>query len=312
MVKYLVCATVIVLFNNLLFSQSTFTVTKKTTLSSAEQYLLLPKWSPDGNFIAAAGKNYGAIWVCDIKTKNWKQLVEENGAGWDFAWSPDSKNIAFRGNVFLKKRKKTTIKYVNITSGKGRKIVEYDRNFSTPKWITNHHIAFLHQDEYKLVSISPDQVLQDELNRRPQNICLASDKGIFTKLNRGEIELLAPLEGQTFNASFSPDGQMILYEKPNKEIFILPAGAASGQLIAHGEMPAWSPDGKYIVYATPKDDGHRFVSSDIFICDALGNKAQNITQTDDALELRPDWSPDGKRIICEANGKIILIDLKME
>ncbi len=77
------------------FAQIPVRVVSTKVISSTEQYLIAPKWSPNGNYIAAAGQNYGSIWLYTVGTQTWKKLVEENGAGWDFDWSPDSKKLPF-------------------------------------------------------------------------------------------------------------------------------------------------------------------------------------------------------------------------
>lgn len=294
------------------FSQVKFQAADKKIISLNNQYLIAPRWSPDGNYIAAAGANYGSIWLFNVKTEKWKRLVEENAAGWDFDWSPDSKNIAYRANILKNFLKQTAIKFVNISTGKIVPVTEYERDFSPPRWVNADVIAFLHNDKLQTVSASRNSTAKLRANIPQKNICLFSSDGIYARAQNHSIRLLEPLKGQTMNASYSPDGATILFQKPGSKIFSYHEASQTVKFITEGEMPAWSPDGKYIVFANPMDDGHRFISSDIIICDAAGKNKQAITQTDDDLEMRPHWSPDGNKIVCDSKGKIILIYLSNE
>ena len=285
-------------------------VANKTVISSIDQYLIAPKWSPNGNFIAAAGENYVSIWLYTVETETWKKLVEENGAGWDFDWSPDSKKIAFRANVFKNRRKQTAIKYVDISAAKIERVTDYKRNLSTPKWVTGDALAVLENDKYQTVSVSRKALIKIESTVPQENISLFSSKGILTKKSNAEIELLEPLKGQIFDVSFSPNGTTILFRKPGRGIFALENNTE--KLLAEGEMPAWSSDGNYVVFARTKDDGYRYISSDIFILDTTNNSELQLTNTANEIEMRPHWSPVGNKIVCDSNGKIILINLEKE
>jgi len=312
MLKKIALSLFLILITGSLFSQSNFEVAEMRTISSNKQYLLAPKWSPTGENIAAAGENFGSIWFYNLKTERWQKLVEQNGVGWDFDWSPDSRKIAFRANTFKNRRKLTTIKYVDISSRKIEKVTDENRNFSTPKWISNTAIAFLHNDEYKTNTVVNQQLNMTEKNFPMQNVCLFSEKGMYTKIGDTQAQLLAPLKGQTLYASFSPLENIVLFQKPGSKIFTFEEQTETIKFITEGEMPAWSPDGKSIVFANPKDDGYRIISSDILVCDQNGKNQHQLTGTDDELEMRPNWSPDGKQIACDSNGKIILIKLQNE
>jgi len=42
------------------------------------------------------------MWLYTVETETWKMLVKENGVGWDFDWSPDSRKNRFFGPIFSK------------------------------------------------------------------------------------------------------------------------------------------------------------------------------------------------------------------
>ena len=56
------------------------------------------------------------------------------------------------------------------------------------------------------------------------------------------------------------------------------------------QAPAWSPDGRTIVFVSWRDG-----NGEVYAMDADGSGPRNLTQ-DPAKDVRPAWSPDGRRI----------------
>jgi len=57
-------------------------------------------------------------------------------------------------------------------------------------------------------------------------------------------------------------------------------------------VPAWSPDGEHIVFASNRDDGG---AANLYLVDANGENLRRLTDHD-KFDYTPDWSPDGKQI----------------
>ena len=45
-----------------------------------------------------------------------------------------------------------------------------------------------------------------------------------------------------------------------------------------------------------QDDGHTYLSADIYVINANGTGKVQLTSTPEIFEMRPTWSPDGKWI----------------
>ena len=56
------------------------------------------------------------------------------------------------------------------------------------------------------------------------------------------------------------------------------------------QAPAWSPDGRTIVFVSWRDG-----NGEVYAMDADGSEPRNLTQHP-AKDVRPAWSPDGRRI----------------
>jgi Tol biopolymer transport system component len=73
----------------------------------------------------------------------------------------------------------------------------------------------------------------------------------------------------------------------------------------YSQYPAWSADGKKIVFQNDADDADEF-GRDLWVMDANGRNRVNITNTPNVDEWQPAWFPSGKKIAYRAAGIEVL------
>lgn len=106
--------------------------------------------------------------------------------------------------------------------------------------------------------------------------------------------------------SWSPDGKRFVHvmfkfagTQGNMEIVSAAADGSDVRLVtgdqdgklSHEEFPAWSPDGKKIVFVSSSDG-----NQDLYLCDPNGANRVRLTQ-DTAIDTHPVWSADGKQVV---------------
>jgi Tol biopolymer transport system component len=132
---------------------------------------------------------------------------------------------------------------------------------------------------------------------------------------RNEVNLTANSERFDGRASWRADGQKIAFMSdretpsnpvppgfpgPDFEIFVMNADGSNPTQITFNELddevPAWSPNGKRIVFKRDFDPVRGQFDDDILTMRANGAGERNLTSSPGVQDYDPDWSPDGRRI----------------
>lgn len=113
----------------------------------------------------------------------------------------------------------------------------------------------------------------------------------------GHAKSLSPDPALDYNASFSPDGQWVLFTSHRAgqaDIYrVHPDGAGLERLTddpAFDDQGALSPDGRTLAFISSRSG-----QADVWVMDLATHAAHNVTN-DPAGDFRPAWSPDGQWI----------------
>lgn len=110
--------------------------------------------------------------------------------------------------------------------------------------------------------------------------------------------------GADFDPDFSPSGKTVFFSstrhRPTADIYAQSStGTAVTQLTsdpAHDVMPAVSPDGSRVAFAS-----NRSGEWNLYVMNATGGQAVQVTENSEH-ELHPTWSPDGQHLVyCRLN-----------
>jgi dipeptidyl aminopeptidase/acylaminoacyl peptidase len=266
-----------------------------------------PRWSPDGNSIAflSQQEEQDGLWVVRLDKPEPRFLASITAtnffityAGEPFAWSPDSKRIAYvsaraeapeppdRSRRGDDPRAIDRIQYKSRTSFSDNRrthvwVVDVDRPIPvqlTSGAFYDHSVAFSPRgDEIAFLS-----------NREPDPDAV-NNSDIFAVDLGGQTRQITQTKGCEYDPVWSPDGRSIAYTATKREIttidsvaedahlWVIPATGGNGRELTFDQDrrvrdPRWSADGRSIVYLAT-DRGY----STIFRIAADGGKVSRFS-----------------------------------
>ena len=249
-----------------------------------------PVWSHDGQKIAFISNRDGkdSLFVMDADGGNQRKLVNDTAS--PLSWSPDDRKIAFtaawQGNFDVYSANADGSGIVQLThdpasenfpvwSPDGKRILYV---FSVAE-VNQLHVMDADGSNVTRISNSSEHEWLHDWTRDGKQIIFTRSRNqgvqrdIWMLTADGSQPRLiagAPGEDEFINPRFSPDGSQIVFQRLNKvaqqwDIWRMNADGSGQTRLTHlgGGSPAWSPDGKRIVFYSTKRTGN----AEIFVMD---------------------------------------------
>ena len=280
-----------------------------STAISPEGGFLSPVFSPNGSKIAYGGSIYRGIHIHDKKTGENFKLTDGWGDGYGFSFSPDGENIIFlsREDNLMK------IKKVNIKTKKTDEIYSSAKKTGLPFWHKDNSISFTIDEELHYRDLKGNFIKKRKDVKR-HRISFFQESPVMLEEDHIKIDNNRfSIDGRYYSIKVSETGKKLLMHRiENGHIYVL--NMVNGKIIDIGKGYAgnFSPDGKWVIANISEDDGHKIISSELWLLRSDGKKRIQITNTPDRIEMYPAFSPDGKEIVfSELNtGKIFCCEIK--
>ena len=257
---------------------------KKTVLENLTLYSRL-YWSPNGEFLSFVSNfegNHG-LYVWSPREASGKRLRFFSGVEAPFAWSPDSKRIAYGEYI---------VSIFDLSTEKTR-ILFHTSGFGWPLWLPDGNHLFV----YNTV----------ELRRNQDSLDLDL---YITQIEPRYIKRLTDEGMDVWDISCSPNGKAIAFVGNTKAkdgtthsgVYSMNSNGSNLRKLAVAKIEsgwfAWSADGSKIAFVKEMTNckGCRPGNLQIQVANADGSDEHTIVN-EPAWNFAPAWLPDGESIV---------------
>ena len=269
-------------------------------IGDVDHQYICPIYSPDGSKIAFTSSNYSGLWIMNSDGRDVHQITTESAAGFGFQWSFDSKAIVSRVAKYEGRYRYNAIKIFDLVNGTEKQVTDYRTMMpGLPKWAEADKKVFMYGKNKLEIFDSGKEASSLQKNSINKRICFLQNNHIAVgDISTKEYQVFNPITGQQYiNLVVSPDGSKIAFEVIGGNFYIMNVDGSGLVDLGDGHRPQWAPDSQYLIYMISFDDGHQFLSSDIFSIKIDGSEKTRRTFTDNKIEMNPSWSPDGTQIV---------------
>lgn len=318
MKKILILAAILLAQSAMAQDMKQGTLSNIKCLTSGSEMYENPRWSPDGSKIAFTRLGYDGLYVTDAKGTTITQISDDLGVGYQYHWSADSHEILVRDT-----------RWENNASGsvrlhaawsidmKGKKVrLSEDAEYMQPaawryspvgeKSIMSIDAPAISGIKLKTLSTS---VLEKATKSVGSNISFYVDSENLYKITaRGTKVLLN--QGPSFAPALSPDGTKVAFNQMD-DVCIINIDGTGKKVIGAGYNASWVNNNQ-IVFERTTDDGHTYLTGELYMLSIDSGKIVQLTSTADKIEMNPCVSPDGTKIVFTSfvDGQVYIADLK--
>ncbi len=263
-------------------------MTQKRKITAEDLYkiesLTDPRWSPDGKHILFVKTHINEdhtyasnLFLYDQESEELNQWTYGDKRVSAPRWSPDGKKVAFVSN----RSGKNQLYVLPVSGGEARQVTDIDNGAGNPVWSPcSGKLAFT-------VSLEPEDALNEE------------------KKKEDDEKKLKPFV--TDSMKYKADGAGLLDDK-KQQIAIIDLKTEELRQLTKGKDSytpfAWSPDGKYLAYATDADakDKDFSFNNELYLYNLEDDSKEHI-QTAEGYVGFAAWSPEGDQLAFTASGR---------
>ena len=256
-----------------------------TRLTDGQRKDFNPSWSPDGKKIAFSSLINGQddIYIINADGSGETRLTDNPFTDLCPAWSNDGEKILFVSTRDSSDPSSYIYElYVMDADGSNQtRLTYYEAHCSSPSWSPDGSRI--------IISFDSDAM---------RNVGIYSIKSDGTDL----IRIIYDEEQSDTEASLSPDGSRIVFRSLRPDyntkslvhgIFVSQADGTNQVMISnpdYGDVsPSWSPDGRMIVFVSPRDSDESGYPQHLYVMNADGSNPTRLTEQS-ALYQDPAWS----------------------
>src|SRR5699024_4190919 len=199
------------------------------------------------------------------------------------SWSPDGEDIAY-----VRKRNESEgagqidlmVSDEQVTSGE-------DVFIFTPNWLSADTLLYSADGAIRTLDLQSEEASDIPFSATFHLPGLDYDRKSYFN-DEGETHTVQGIQ----TPALSPDGESIVFVSLN-DLWVMDIGQSPYHITddeAYKTDPAWSPDGRYVVYSSDTDG-----TQDLYAYDTQTETTRRVTSLDDAA-VSAAWSPDSSKL----------------
>ncbi len=299
---------ILLLSNCCYFAQSVSVLKTEQIKIKDYKEVFYPKFSKDDTKIIFTSSNYLGLYIYDLSNNQTSVVSNEAGAGYNPLFTNDGE-VLYRTFKIETGRKYHSLNLYNYNSLERKNIINHKRKLKLPNQIINNELLTVENSSVKMKKVSNDTEGLSESKKA----VYVFDNNLILVTEDGQSNLNPLGKGIYVWETLCNNNQNILFTYENKGAFLCDLEGNIILNIENAHYPRLSPNGKYISYMIDKDNGHNYVASDIFVYSLEENKSYQITKTEALIEMYPEWSNDGRKLIFNTDsGDLFISELQFE
>ncbi len=269
----------------------------------SDQY---PSISPDGTkvvFESNRGGSIDQIFVLDLVTNEVEQLTDSPEQNETPKWSPDGSKILFARRMAEEPRSAWEVFDMDPDGSNQRQLTYSQGHDGHARYNADGSLIVFNSAR----STDFSGLSEEHLDTGGYNY------EIYVMRSDGsDVRRLTDFHEWDTYPSISPDGRHLLWRRVlpdggsgrsgrNSEIFLADVDGSNVRNLSQDPSfdgyPVWSPDGRFIAFASNRD-GESLLEFNLYLMHFESGEIIRLTETIPNVEqVRPSWSPDGRSII---------------